>query len=367
MKRILWLTWKDLSHPEAGGAELVNEEIAKRLIKNGYEVIFLVSGYKGSKKEEVVDGYKVVRLGNRWLVYYEAFKFYRTHLRAWPDLVIDEINTIPFFAKFYSGIKNIIFIHQLCREIWFYQMPFPLNLIGYLAEPIYLRLLNDRKVITVSQSTKHNLMNYGFKGNNIQIIHEGITLKPIKSLRLKKFKNPTLLCLGAIRPMKRTHHAIKAFEAARKHIPNLKLMLAGKAIGSYGRKILSLLEKSDFRGNIKYLGSINEKKKIKLLQQCHLILVTSVKEGWGLVVTEANSQGTPAAVYNIDGLRDSVQHGITGVISQENNPKALGGEIVDLLKSEEKYLQIRKRAWQWSREFNFNNTYKDFVKIIEKL
>lgn len=41
--KILWLTWKDRSHPRSGGAEVVNEEIAKRLARDGHEVVFLKS------------------------------------------------------------------------------------------------------------------------------------------------------------------------------------------------------------------------------------------------------------------------------------------------------------------------------------
>lgn len=36
--RILWLNWKDIRHPEAGGAEVYTHEIAKRLVEKGYEV-----------------------------------------------------------------------------------------------------------------------------------------------------------------------------------------------------------------------------------------------------------------------------------------------------------------------------------------
>lgn len=368
MKKILWFTWKDLSHPEAGGAELVNEEIAKRLVENGYEVIFLVGGYKGAKQEESIDGYKIIRLGNRFSVYFKAYKYYINNLKGWADLVIDEINTVPFFSKFYVKEKNIILVHQLCREIWFYQMPAPLNFLGYLLEPIYLRILKDRQVITVSSSTKNNLIRYGFKDKSIHIIREGIKLKPLKNLvTIKKFKNPTLLCLGAIRPMKRTHHAIKAFEFAKKYIPDLKLMIAGKAIGSYGKRVLFLAKKSQFRSDITYVGSVNEKKKLKLMQKSHLIAVTSIKEGWGLVVTEANSQGTPAVVYDIDGLRDSVKHEVTGLVSKKNNTQTLANSIVQLITNEKKYNQIRKNAWQWSKELNFDNVYKDFASVIENL
>src|SRR3990172_9551868 len=99
--KILWFNWKDRKNPLAGGAELINEEIAKRLVRDGNEVILLVAGFSGAKTEEIIDGYKVVRLGNRWTVYWQAYRYYKKYLMGWADLVIDEMNTIPFFAKFY--------------------------------------------------------------------------------------------------------------------------------------------------------------------------------------------------------------------------------------------------------------------------
>ena len=94
--KLLWLTWKDRKNPASGGAEVVNEEIAKRLARDGHEVIFLVGGFKGKSAhgdevclpEETIDGYKVVRLGNRWSVYWKAYRYYKKNLRGWADLGI---------------------------------------------------------------------------------------------------------------------------------------------------------------------------------------------------------------------------------------------------------------------------------------
>jgi hypothetical protein len=47
--KILWLTWKDKKHPQAGGAEVVNEELAKHLAGDGHEVLFLV-GWGGCRR-----------------------------------------------------------------------------------------------------------------------------------------------------------------------------------------------------------------------------------------------------------------------------------------------------------------------------
>lgn len=121
-------------------------------------------------REEIINGYKIIRLGNRWTVYWEAYRYYKKHFTGWADLAIDKVNTLPFFCKFYAKEKNIMFFHQLCRKIWFYEMGFSMNLIGYLAEPVYLWPLNDKEVITVSESTKNDLSEYGFKKDNVSII-----------------------------------------------------------------------------------------------------------------------------------------------------------------------------------------------------
>jgi len=364
--KILWFTWKDKKNPLAGGAEIVNEELAKKLVADGHEVVFLVGGFKDSIKEEIIDGYKVIRIGDRWSVYFEAYKYYKNYLKRWADLVIDEVNTIPFFCKFYVKEKNILFIHQLAREIWFYQMFFPFNIIGYLIEPLYLRLLNNKKVITVSESTKNDLLKLGFKNENINIISEGIEIKPINDLNsIEKYKNPTILSLGSIRPMKRTKEILKAFEISKEKINSLKFILAGDYNDKYGKELLKLVNQSKFKNDIDVLGKVSLEKKIELMQKSSLICVTSVKEGWGLIVTEANSQGTPAVVYNVDGLRDAVKDKETGFITENNTPNELSNKIVQLLENKDEYDRMRINAYNFSKNINFEKCYSDFLNIIK--
>ena len=363
--KILWFTWKDRKNPLAGGAEAINEGIAKKLAENGHEVIFLVAGFKGSKKEEEIDGYRVIRVGGRWTTYFQAYKYYKKNLKGWADLVVDEVNTIPFFCKFYVKEKNILLVYQLCREIWFYQMAFPLNLIGYLAEPLYLRLLSDRSVITESDSTRADLQKHGFKKENISIIPIALDIKPAEKLEnIEKYQDFTILSLGAIRKMKGTQDQLRAFEIAKEKIPELKLKIAGEAGDRYGKKFLKLIKNNRYKDDIEYLGRVDANKKLELLQRCHLILVTSVKEGWGLTVTEAGSQGTPAIVYNVDGLKDSVKNGETGVVCAKNNPQNIAENIAKLYNDKNLYEQLRSDSWQYAKEFSWTQTYEEFIKQV---
>jgi len=362
--KILWLNWKDRSHPRAGGAEVVNEELAKRLIADGHEVTFVVAQFPGARTEEERDGFRIIRVGGRYSVYWDAYRLYKKHFQGWPDLVIDEMNTIPFFARFYVREKSVMFVHQLCREIWFYQMSFPLSLIGYLLEPLYLRLLSRSEVITVSESTKNDLMRFGFDQAKIHIISEGIDIKTLMELAPKNLDQPMILTLGRCDPMKRTVDAIRAFELVKEKIPDARLVIAGLCDGDYGEKVRSMREVSHHRDAITITGSITQEQKISLLQEAAVLVSTSVKEGWGLVVTEANSQGTPAVVYDVDGLRDSVKNGKTGRVVAENSPEALATAMSGLLGDHALYERLRTGGWHWSKEVTFGKGYREFLTIL---
>jgi glycosyltransferase involved in cell wall biosynthesis len=363
--KILWMSWKDSHHPDAGGAEVVKDELCKRLILDGHQIIQLVSGFPNCDPTLNTDGGQIIRIGSRFTVYWRVYRHYKKHLKNWPDIVIDECNTVPFFSSFYVKNPSVMMVHQLAREIWFYQMPKPIAIIGFLIEPIYLWLLRKNNVITVSSSSKRDLLRYGFQENKINIISEGIAITPANNLdELSKFSDPTLLYLGSIREMKRPIDIIFAFHLAKLKIKNLKLIIAGSGGGPYFKKFISLLNRNP--KDIQYLGRVNEKQKLDLLKKSSLIVATSVKEGWGLIITEAASQGTPAVAYDVDGLRDSIKDQMTGLLTI---PKieALANGIVMILSNHELYNKCRIQGWKWSKEINFDNSYHQFIEILKKV
>ena len=364
--KVLWLSWKDIEHPDAGGAEVVQDELCARLVHDGHEVVVLTSRPKNAATTTTHNGYKIVRAGGRFTVYWAVYRYYKQNLKGWADLVVDEVNTIPFFAGKYVGEPNVAFFHQLSREIWFYQFAH-LGLIGYWLEPLYLKLLKSRQVITVSNSTKTDLVKNGFPAENIHIISEGIESAYIAALppMSDKFDQPTVLSLGSIRPMKRTMHQVRAFERAKQHIPELHMVIAGDSRGKYGAKVLKAIGSSKYSSDITYAGRVSHDDKVKLMRGAHVILVTSIKEGWGLVVTEANASGTPAVVYNVSGLRDSVRHGVTGLVTDRNNPTELAEKIVELLQDPVKHLELRQAAWEWSQTITFEQSYEDFIVALD--
>jgi glycosyltransferase involved in cell wall biosynthesis len=367
---ILWLAWKDYTHPERGGAEIVLRELMKRQVQEGHDVTLLTARHAGSKAAEDMDGVHIIRVGtNRYLHSFQALWYYLQHMRSKYDIVIETVNTAPYFSLLFRGRgKRFAFCHQLAREIWYFETPKPLSWLGYyVLEPIATWLLGKAgaPLITVSDSTKKDLARYGWRADRTHLISEGIEIAPVPQLKaVKKYRKPTMLSLGAMRGMKRTIDQIKAFEIAKQDIPDLQLKIAGDSSGQYGKTVLSYIQDSPFRDDITYLGRVSYEEKIKLMQRCHLITVTSVKEGWGLIVTEAASQGTPAVVYDVDGLRDSVRQNQTGLVTRPS-PAALASGVTELLANPDHYQQLRTAAWEWSKHITFDQSYQDFKQITE--
>mgnify|MGYP001197189495 CR=1 FL=1 len=366
--RITWFSWKDINHPRAGGAEQVSNEIRKRLVADGHEVTLITAHYPGAKHAEIVDGVKVLRSGGHITVYLRAQRAYKTLPPQ--DILIDEMNTIPFMVTFYKkNIPTVLLTYQLARQVWFYQMFFPLSLIGYLLEPLYLRVMSKRYdlVLTESLSTKKDLVRFGFRPSDIEVFRIGLG-KSQQKQDPKSAKKITgqVVFLGAFRPMKRPIDAIKAFEYAHAQNPNLKLVLAGNNHGPYGEKVAHYVAQSAHSQAITLKGRVSEAEKSKLLQESQVIVVTSIKEGWGLIVTEANSQGTPAVVYGADGLRDSVTNEVTGKVVESGNTEALGQAIIGLLANTKELSRLSRAAFEDSKQYTFNTSYQDFKKAIQK-
>ncbi len=366
---IAWLTWKDHRHPEAGGAEVVARELTKRLLADGHTVTMLTSGYGDAPRREVLNGVEIIRIGsNRYTHPFQAFAYYMRHMRGKYQLLIEEVNAAPYFSVLFERkAKKYLLYHQMEGPVWFYETKPPLSHIGHYAlEPAASRLLSLSRtpVVTVSESTASDLVRHGFSPDRTHIISEGIEIEPAENIdSIKKFARPTVLSLGAMRAMKRTADQIKAFEIAKAVIPELQMKIAGKNDGPYGEKVMAEIENSPYRDDIEYLGKVSREEKAQLMQKSHIILQTAVHEGWGLTVTEAASQGTPAVVYDVNGLRDSVKHYRTGLVT-EPSPSSLAYGIVKILSHPDMYEHMRHEAWKWSKQITFDKSYADFKQAV---
>ena len=370
--KILIFSWRGPGHPHAGGAEIVTHEHAKGWIKAGHEVTLFTSGFNNAKFEETVDGIRVYRRGGQAFgVKIQAFIWYLFNNHRKFDLVFDHIHGLPFFTPFYIRIKKIIFVHEIAKEVWrLNPWPKPFNIIpavfGTALEPLIIKILYRNSLfLTVSDSTKKDLMVWGIPKKNIKVIHNGVTiLNPSKVV--KKENKKTALFLGALSKDKGIEYALEVFKEINMKDPGWQFWIVGKGSKDYLKALQKKAKDLGIAKKIKFWGFVSEQKKFELLSKAHVMINPSVREGWGLVVIEAAAMGTPTIAFNVSGLRDSIINNKTGILCHFPDTKEMAQKASRLLNNKDRYEKMRKACIFWSKNFSWGKSTSESLHLIEE-
>ncbi len=324
--RLLVFNWKDLAHPHAGGAEVYLHETARRWVAAGHPVTVFAAGVAGRPAAEVIDGVTVLRGGGRLGVYGTAREWYRSEGRGRFDVVVDTVNTRPFGCASWVGDAPVVaLIHQVCREIWFHEMPLPVALAGrYLLEPRWLSAYRHRPVLTVSESSRASLAAAGLR--RISVVPEGVDRRARPDV--PRESAPTVVFLGRLAASKRPEHALAAYRLLLARLPAARLWFVGD--GPLGARM-----RARSGAGVRVFGHVDRQTRDELLARAHVLVATSVREGWGLTVDEAAAMGTPTIGYDRPGLRDSIR--AAGGVLVAPRPaalaEALAAHLPDLVAS----------------------------------
>ncbi|MCX6704739.1 MAG: glycosyltransferase, partial [Candidatus Woesebacteria bacterium] len=117
---------------------------------------------------------------------------------------------------------------------------------------------------------------------------------------------------------------------------------------------------------VTFFGVVSEETKYRLMAKAHIFLHASVKEGWGLVVLEAALAGTPAVVYNVNGLKDVVKNGKTGIVCKENSPRQMAREAMMLYKNKTLYRTFQENGYTWAKSFHWSDVSKQSLELLQQ-
>ena len=363
--RILILNWRDIKNPAAGGAEILTHEMAKLWVMHGHSVTQISASFKSSSSQDIVDGVKIIRMGRWYTVHVQAFFYYVLNLKNKTDVIIDEVHGLPFFSKLYAPSKTILFACEVADKLFFKVFPYPLALFGRTLENIYFSHYRNLPVFAISPSTKEDLVRHGFSSRNITVLPMGLTV-PKKIKKFPKEKNPTLIYLSRINKQKGIEDAVQAFSLIHKNFKKSKLWIAGSGDAEYVNTIKKSIRQMSISSSVKFFGFVNEAKKFELLSRAHILIFPSIHEGWGLVIAEAGIVGTPAAVYNVPGVRDVVKKGERGIIVEKDKPEFLAEAVIKILENDKLYKKLVSKLSGFKREIGWDNTSNTSLKILKK-
>ncbi|WP_255298342.1 glycosyltransferase [Brevibacillus dissolubilis] len=373
---LLFLSWRDIRSPQKGGAEVFTHEMLSRIDHEKYEVIHFAPQFEGLAGQEVIDGITYLRRGGILSVIWHAMQYYRKNQDR-IDYVVDQCNTHRFLTRAWvPAKKRIFFIHQLTREIWYRNAGFPINSIGYWTETPLLQLSKHDPTITVSNSTKQDLVNIGFPSEKVTILPEGIEFTHWKPEQfLAKEAETVFMYVGRFTQYKGIDDTIEAFAQLKQTRSTACLWIVGKKDEAYMQKVLIPIMQRyqlSFGGpgedvDVCFHGFVTSEQKLELMSRSHALVFPSLREGWGLTITEAAAVGTPSIVYHSAGLVDAVDQGRAGYLCRENTVAEIKRLMEQVMTDTEGYALMRQQAYEFSLNFHWDHTSASFEAFMRGL
>jgi glycosyltransferase involved in cell wall biosynthesis len=363
-RRLLLLNERDPRHPRAGGAETHVYEILRRLVERGHAVTHFAVGFDGAEDTERVDGIEVRRLASLPSYYpAAALACARETRRGQFDVVIECLNKLPFLSPLYSRAPVLALCHHLFGTTAFRQVAWPIAAAVVGTEKLIPFVYARRPFLTISESSRADLVERGLPFANITVSPPGIR-RPTISPRPLAERPLRITNVGRLEPYKRVDLMLHAVAPLVAEHPTLEIVVIGR--GTDQARIERVARELGLAERTRILGFVSDDERDHWLADSRVCVCASEKEGWGLTVVEANAVGTPVVASDAPGLRDSVRDGDTGWLAPVGDVAAFRTRIEELLEAGSEAQAMADRALAWSQRFDWEQAADDLEAAIER-
>lgn len=371
--RIAILNWRDSSHPEAGGAELYSESVARELAAEGHDVTLVTSRPAATAPRERRDGYRVVRRGGRFTLYPWVLLWLLRH-RNRIDGVIDSQNGIPFFSPLVVGrrVPVVLLMHHVHQDQFaLYFGPLVARVGRWLESTAARRVYGRRTVAAVSPSTRAAVRTRLRLRGPVHLAPCGLGEAAAPSVTVRG-SVPRIVCVGRLVPHKRLDLLLDALPAVLARVPGLVVDLVGD--GQDRDALAPRAARLGLGDAVTVHGRLPDAERDALLAAAWLTVNPTQGEGWGLSVLEANRAGVPAVAFTVEGLRDSVLPGETGWLVEEDGPGGRAGRVerladtvsgaLDDLTDPAAAARLRRATTAWAASFRWDRTADTLTQLL---
>ena len=363
--KILLIEYRDITHPEAGGAEVILLEVFKRIVSAGHQVDYLCCGHAGAKPEERIEGLRILRRGHQPEFNFRVPWVYRRELRQnGYDLIVEGIDKIPFCMPLYERqVPVLCVVPHLFGTTVFREAALPVGLYVYAYERLIPWVYRQCRFSVLSEGTRDDLVRRGIRADRIRVIYSGLSQEQYGAPAEKPATDhPILVYLGRIKKYKGIELGFHAVKLLRDKYPTIEYQVVGT--GDYVGALRQLSEQLGVSANVTFTGLKRGREKTEILRQASVLLYTSPKEGWGLSVVEANACGTLVVASDSPGLRESVLHGKTGFLVPHGDVPALAQRIDQLLADPALYGRMRTEAIAWAGRFTWERAARETLELM---
>jgi glycosyltransferase involved in cell wall biosynthesis len=364
---IVLLDYRDLHHPEAGGAEVYVNEIFQRIAARGHRVTLLSARYRGAAAEERIGHIRVLRAGNTATANFAGARAALTLARRERvDVFVESICKLPFLLPVLTKIPVLPVVHHLFGHTIFHQLNPAVASYAWLYEKLIPPCYRGLRFVAVSESTAADLERRGVRQSRTDLVRNCVDFPRYQLNGTAPHpESPLLVYLGRLKRYKQIDITLRAFARVHQTISAARLVLVGK--GDDQPRLEALARALGIAEVVTFAGYVSEEVKIQWLHRAHAVIYPSPKEGWGLAAIEAAACGTPVLASDSEGLRDAVRHGETGFLIPHSDVEAWARRMTEILTDAPLRTRMGAAAHEWARNFDWDVEAEKMRRIVEEV
>lgn len=233
-------------------------------------------------------------------------------------------------------------------------------------------MLHGRFIICVSGATARAVLARAPEvEQRVRIIHSGLsptfTPRPVDTQTLKQFgiQQPYVLYVGSEQPRKNLARLVRAVGAARRNVPDLRLVKVGAHQTAQGREdFLQALKDNAMIECTSILENVSDEQLAVLYRGAAVTALVSLREGFGFPPLESMACGSPAIVSDRSSLPE-----ITGGDALTVDPldvRAIAQAIEAVVSNEELSRDLRSRGPLRAAAFSWDRAAKAYGDLYEE-
>ncbi len=366
-RSICVLSYRDMKHPEAGGAEVIIQEVFSRIAERGHRVTLLTGMFPGASREDRIGPLEIHRTGNTYTFNFAGPRYFKERLepRGY-DLVAEDLNKIPFFMPRHTRLPVLAIVPHLFGTTVFQQAPPHLAAYVWFYERFIPRVYRDCMFSVLSETTRDDLAARGIPREHLRVIHSGMDHDLYRPSAVPVAERPRrIVYLGRLKKYKRIEYPILALPRVLERVPDAEYWIVGE--GDYREELERIARRAGVADHVRFPGFLGGEDKVRLLQESRVLAYTSPKEGWGLSVIEAGACATPVVASDSPGLCESVVDGKTGFLVPHGDLDALAGKMTVLLTDDRLAADMAAQGVRWAATFTWEASTEKTLALIEEI